>query len=313
MKIFSRIDQIEKCDYPVVTTGTFDGVHLGHQKLIQHLIDKRDRGAGTAVLVTFEPHPQFVIRNKKAPIFLLTTLDEKIEMLQKLGLDCLVLLPFDQHIASMTGTKFIEQILVEKIGAKDIVIGYDHVFGKARSGNIETLKHLAERFDYAVNVVAPVEVNGEVVKSTTVRRYLSAGEVEHANKFLGRRYCVSGKVVPGAGRGINLNFPTANLQLEDSNKLMPGDGVYAVLVNWQSQHWKGIANIGIRPTFHENLRTLEVHIFDLQKELYDKKLQIEFVQKLREEREFASAQLLIQQLEEDKRKAIKLFDQQNLS
>jgi len=307
MKIFFQLDEIEECNFPIVTIGTFDGVHLGHQKLIQHLLQKKKKLGGTTVLVTFEPHPQSVISNKKIPIFLLTTLDEKLQILKQLGLDCVLVLSFAQPIANMQGDKFVEKILVEKIGAKDIVVGYDHAFGKERSGNIETLKLLSKHFGYAVNVVEPMVVNGEVVKSTTIRRYLLNGEIERANELLGRRYCLTGRVIGGTKRGRILNFPTANLQLNNTNKLVPGDGVYAVLVNLQNKLWKGIANIGTRPTFQETPRTIEVHIIDFQKDIYDQKLQLEFVQKLRNEKKFASAPQLIQQLEQDKQKAIELF------
>ncbi|GBD93773.1 riboflavin biosynthesis protein RibF [bacterium BMS3Abin05] len=311
MHIYLDINSIPKTNFPVITIGTFDGIHLGHQKLIKHLLEKKSRYHGTAFLVTFEPHPQLVLNNKNRPISILTTLEEKVEILKKFSLDGVVVIPFTKALSELSGKLFIKSILIDKIGFKDVVIGYDHAFGKNRSGNAETLKKMSREFGFRVNVVEPVSLDGQIVKSTSIRSALKEGDVKKAAAFLGRPYQLTGKVSEGAGRGKRVLFPTANLEISNPKKLIPKNGVYVVEAVLDDRPLPAIANIGTRPTFDETVRTIEAHIFNFNADIYGRSLTLSLLSRIRGEEKFDSVESLINQIKKDIKIAKRYFQSIN--
>jgi riboflavin kinase / FMN adenylyltransferase len=303
MKILKNIEEIPQEKNPVVTIGTFDGLHLGHQQIFHHLKEKKERYKGTSFLITFEPHPQLILKFKNDPIYILTTLEEKIETLKDFDIDYILVLEFTQELSKMTGEDFIENILLQKIGMIDVVIGYDHAFGYKRSGNIETLHSYASKNDFKVNVIEPYLMNDKLIKSTIIRNLISDGQIDEANKFLGRPYQISGTIVKGRGRGKKLQFPTANLEAANQNKMIPGNGIYAAKIKFEGDELDSAVSIGIRPTFDENDRTIEAFIFDFDADIYGKDLTIQFIKKLREEEKFPSSKDLIKQMNIDVKNA----------
>lgn len=302
MEVFRNLKSVRKDDKCVLTVGTFDGVHRGHRFIIEEL-KKRPAAAGLqTTLVTFEPHPQLVIQSPSKPdLKILTTIEEKLQILEALQLDRVVVIEFTQDFASTNSYDFVSKILFETVGFQEIVIGYDHAFGKNREGDIATLRKLAPSFGFRVDELPAFTIDETVISSTNIRGLLRSGDVETASRYLGRNYALTATVVAGEGRGKSLNFPTANLRPVAESKLVPSDGVYAVYVQLGQKKLKGMMNIGTRPTFGEQRHTLEVHIFDFDEMIYDCELVVEFVDKIRDERRFSGAEELRQQLEKDKK------------
>lgn len=305
MEIYYHIDEIQRCEGSIVTVGTFDGVHLGHQAIIKEL---KAISGGPSTLITFEPHPQRVL-NPRQSIKILTPLEEKLQILRELGLDKVLVLRFDEKIAQMPPRGFIEEIIINRIGVKEMVIGYDHAFGRGRSGHKDTLKQLGDDFGFKLKVLQPITIDGRIVKSTLIRRLLEEGQVREANRLLGRLYRLSGWVIRGEGRGKTLHFPTANIRIEREEKLIPGDGVYAVLVHLKGKPYKGILNIGFKPTFGSQERAIEVHILDFDSNIYNQRIEIEFVDKIREERRFKSPSELTIQMKRDRKRGLEVLEQ----
>jgi riboflavin kinase/FMN adenylyltransferase len=282
-----------------VTVGSFDGVHLGHQAVLQE-IDRRAREAGRAsVLVTFDPHPLEVVNPKAAPP-LLTTGPERLEILAQSPLDYVMLLRFDRHLAGLTPDEFVRQVLVQRCAVKELVIGHDHGFGRGRSGDVETLRRLGKAHGFDVDVVDPVDFGGQHVSSSRIRRAVAGGDLVTAAAMLGRPYGVVGRVGPGAGRGRQLGVPTINLSELPPRKLLPPDGVYAARIEWRGGRAGGMMNQGPRPTFQDGRRVLEAHIFDFEGDLYGEWVRIEWVERLRDIERFGSVEQLRQQLERDR-------------
>jgi riboflavin kinase / FMN adenylyltransferase len=308
MEIISELHNLKTARKCGVTVGTFDGLHLGHQKIIEKLISVARSRKLCSTLVTFDPHPKIVLKQKdNFNIEILTSLDEKLDILSRSGLDRVVIVKFDREFASQTYEQFVKNILIDRIGAEAIIVGYDHAFGKDREGNFENLKILSAKYGFYLEKVGPVEFDNEVISSTLIRQAISAGDVESAAKYLGRNYSLSGKVVPGDSRGKELNYPTANIAISNSNKLIPATGVYAVDVIYEEQLYKGMLNIGFRPTFGDfNESIVEVNIFEFEKDIYDEKLTVLFKKRLRDEVKFDSVEELISQLEIDKQESLKL-------
>lgn len=310
MKIFRSLDDVQRDDCCILTTGTFDGVHLGHQSIIKNLQDSVSQQNECVTIVTFEPHPQFIVRSaKRNGLKLLTTVDEKISILEGLGIDRLIIIPFDEKFAQLSSQEFIENILVKKIGFKKIIIGYDHAFGKNRQGNYEILKRLSEKYDYSIMVVPAFSLNGVTISSTKIRKLLSIGDVELAAQYLGRNYRLTGKVIKGEGRGRTIKIPTANIEPIASEKLIPKDGIYAVWARQGDQKYKGVLYIGMKPTFAFNNRTIELHIFDFSGDLYDQVLEIQFQARIRDDYYFKQIDKLIEQIENDKAKTLEILTQ----
>jgi riboflavin kinase/FMN adenylyltransferase len=287
----------------VVTVGTFDGVHRGHRDVIEKLV-RRARALNVAsVLVTFEPHPMEVVNPMAAPL-LLTLHDEKLEVLAETGLDYVAVLPFTAALAAYSAEDFVELVLRRCFRLRELLIGYDHGFGRQRAGNVGVLRMLGERDGFEVDVVDPVSTaEGLSVSSTSIRRAVAGGDLMRAAEGLGRAYSVSGKVVPGAERGRTIGFPTINLGPPRPRKLLPPEGVYAVRVQTPRGPFGGMMNLGPRPTFGDTATSLEVHLFDTSGNLYGEHVRIDFVARLRETRKFASADHLRKQLAHDERDA----------
>ncbi|HEX9704585.1 MAG TPA: bifunctional riboflavin kinase/FAD synthetase [Gemmatimonadales bacterium] len=286
----------------VVTVGSFDGVHRGHQAVLA-LVVRLARGRGlTSALVTFEPHPLDVVNPAAAPQ-LLTVADEKREILAQMELDRLVVLPFTTELARLGPEEFLRDVLVRGHDLRELVIGYDHGFGRGRSGDLEVVKSLAATAGIPVHVVEAVRDGDRPISSTLVRGAVSGGDLEAANRWLGRPYALLGRVEHGAGRGRTIGVPTVNLAAPDARKLLPPDGVYAVRLYWRGGCWGGMMNQGSRPTFGVAARGLEIHLFDFSGELYGEMVQVEWVRRLRDVQAFPSRDALVEQLGRDARVA----------
>ncbi|MES2796177.1 MAG: bifunctional riboflavin kinase/FAD synthetase [Bacteroidota bacterium] len=303
MKIHYDLDSFEKLDCAVVTSGTFDGVHLGHQKILAKLKEITVAKGGESVLITFFPHPRMVLFNDSQKLKLLNTLSEKIHLLEKFEIDHLVIIPFTREFSEINSQTFIQDILVERIGAKVLVIGYDHRFGKNREGSFEYLKENASKFGFEVLEIPRQDIENIGISSTIIRNSILAGEVEQAALLLGASYSLNGKVVKGKQLGRTLGYPTANIYVVEDYKLIPAEGVYAVRIVHNHNQYNGVLNIGKRPTIEGKDRTIEVFIFDFDKEIYGENLTIHFVKKIREEIKFNSLDDLKAQIGKDAEEA----------
>jgi riboflavin kinase / FMN adenylyltransferase len=287
----------------VITVGTFDGVHRGHRDVIERLVARAHVLKIPSVLVTFEPHPLEVVNPAAAPL-LLTTHDEKQEVIAETGLDYLAVVPFTAELAAYSAEDFVERILRRCFRMRELLIGYDHGFGRQRAGNVDVLRTLGERDGFRVEVVEPVSTaDGHSVSSTSIRRAVAGGDLDRAAASLGRLYSVSGRVVEGAQRGRTIGFPTVNLGPPPHRKLLPPEGVYAVRVQTPAGPLGGMMNLGPRPTFGDATTSLEPHLFDTDGNFYGSHIRIDFVARLRETRKFASAEQLTAQLRNDERDA----------
>lgn len=286
----------------VVTVGTFDGLHRGHRAVLEEIARRAAARAMASLLVTFEPHPLAVVNPPAAPR-LLTLLDEKRELLAQTELDRLVVLPFTPELARLGPEDFVRDLLRARYGMRELVLGYDHGFGRGRSGDVEVVRRLAAADGFAVDVVDAVRDGGQPISSTLIRTAVAHGELELAARWLGRPYSLLGVVERGAGRGRTIGVPTINLAPPDLRKLLPPDGVYAVRVHWRGGVWGGMMNQGPRPTFGVDARGLEIHVFDFAGELYGETVRVEWVRRLRDVRTFPSRQALVDQLQRDARAA----------
>jgi riboflavin kinase / FMN adenylyltransferase len=292
----------------VLTVGTFDGVHRGHWQVLQE-IRRRARATGRrSVILTFHPHPLRIVRPEHAPP-LLTTPEEKKEILAESGVDYAVFLPFTLVLSRYSPRRFVEEILVGRLGVEELVIGYDHGFGRGRSGDVDTLKEIGAELGFEVDVVPPVEADGEPISSSTIRSALEAGDVERARAGLGRPYSLRGVVVRGEGRGRLLGFPTANLAFRSPGKLIPPAGIYAVWGVLRRGTFPGALHIGPRPTFRGSPPSVELHLIDFEGDLYGEEIRVDFIHYLREVRPFATVEALIGQMKEDVELAGRLLEQ----
>ncbi len=310
MKIYTSLEQFKNVNNPVLTTGTFDGVHLGHKKILRQLRLAADQLGGETVLFTFQPHPRMVLFPDDHNLKLLNTEREKIEQLEKAGLQHLILFPFTLEFSRMSANEFVRDILVNQLKVKKLIIGYDHHFGRNREGSAENLKELAPIYKFEYEEI-PVQILDDVnISSTKIRRAIEQGEVKTAQKFLGYSFQLNGVVAHGDKRGRTIGFPTANLKIEDTTKLIPGNGVYVVKVTHKENEYKGMMNVGVKPTIGENKGiSIEVNIFDFEGELYDENLKIELMDFIRDEKKFASLEDLKQQLREDGVDALRLMEE----
>ena len=286
----------------VVTVGSFDGVHLGHQAVVAEVARRATAARRASVLVTFEPHPLAVVNPQAAPP-LLTTGAERREILAQLPLDYVLFLRFDRRLAGLSPEDFVRDVLLAHCGMQDLVFGYDHGFGRGRSGDVETLRRLGAAHGFGVDVVPPMDSDGEPISSGRIRRAVAGGDLRTAARLLGRPYQVSGRVTQGERRGRLLGVPTINLGEVPAEKLLPPDGVYAVWVEWRGGRAGGMMNQGAKPTFDDGRRSIETHLFGFEGDLYDEWVRIEWVERLRDVKRFASAQHLQDQLERDRARA----------
>lgn len=304
MKIFEDISTCTGLKNPVLTLGMFDGVHIGHQAIIQKLNQIAKEIGGESTLLTFEPHPRIVLGKDVNDLQLLTTLGEKISLLEKSGLDNLILHPFTKAFSQLGSKEFVENLLCNEIGVHTIVIGYDHHFGKNREGNFERLQELSSELNFNLIKLEEIKTDGLHISSTQIRNALLNGNIQFASKGLGRNYSITGKVVHGDKIGRTLGFPTANLEIE-KYKLIPGNGVYLVEVHHQNKIHKGLLSIGIRPTVtNSDEKRVEVFILDFEEEIYGEILTVELIQFIREDKKFDSIEELVEQMNKDKEFAI---------
>jgi riboflavin kinase/FMN adenylyltransferase len=292
-----------------VTVGTFDGVHRGHQVLLAYLQERAQAQNGQSTVVTFDPHPREVVREEAVP--LLTTIDERAEVCAALGIDRFIVLPFTKAFAQLSAEAFVETVLVRRIGLQEIVIGFDHGFGRGREGDRQLLETLGQQHGFRVDVIPAARVADHVVSSSEVRHLLvETGDLVQVTRMLGRPYALQGQVVAGDRRGHTLGYPTANLALLHPRKVVPKNGVYAVRVCLSGgQYYGGMLNIGTRPTFEGHLQRIEVHLFGFDGDLYGQQLRIEFVERLREERKFDGIDALKRQLSEDEARSKRLLSE----
>jgi riboflavin kinase/FMN adenylyltransferase len=311
VRIFKDIDELGAFKNSVVTIGTFDGAHKGHQKILSRLNDRAKETQGESILFTFYPHPRMIVFPENHNLKLLQTIDEKIESLASFGLDNLIIYPFTKEFSRLTAFEFVRDILVEKLKVKTLVIGYDHQFGRNREGDLEFLKETAKIFDFDVEEISAEEVQEVNVSSTKIRQSLNNGNIERANEFLGRPFLCTGKVVEGKRLGRELGFPTLNIEVNNEHKILPKDGVYAVNVQIKDEHLEGMMNIGQNPTVQKNTeqeKKLEVHIFDFDKEVYGAEVKVFFQKFIRDEKTFSNLEELKSQLIQDEKNVRTYFN-----
>ena len=303
MKVYTEVSENIDTRNAVVTVGSFDGLHLGHFKILDEVKKVVTEKNGTGFLITFEPHPRFVL-SKDFDMKLLTSLDEKKEILEEAGTENLMVINFTKEFSQLTSDEFIKKFIVDKIRASHMVIGHDHKFGKDRLGDVVKLSQVGKLYNFDVTDVAAESLNGEIISSTKIRNSLLEGDVERANLFLNRNYSLSGKIILGARRGRTLGFPTANVTLDEHSKAVPKNGVYIVKCRLEDEIHFGIMNIGYRPTFeNKHELVLEVHILNFNRDIYGRTIKIEFLKRLRDEVKFESKEALIHQIEIDKQTA----------
>ena len=283
----------------VLTLGTFDGVHIGHLTILSKLTKQAEEKNLESIVLTFFPHPRMVLQ-KDSDIKLLNTIGEKKVLLEKLGVDNLIIHPFSQEFSRLSAEEFVKEILVDQLNIKKIIIGYDHRFGRNRTATIDDLIEFGNIYDFEVEQITAEEINEVTISSTKIRNALLDGNVTLANTFLGYNYFLSGEVVKGKQIGRTINFPTANIEVDEDYKLIPRDGVYIVSSNIDNKTYFGMMNIGNRPTLSDKNHSLEVHFFNLNKTLYNKKVTISFLERIRDEIKFDSITDLKEQLEKDK-------------
>lgn len=284
----------------VLAVGNFDGVHVGHQRILATAVEKARQDGSISIAFTFDPHPLRFINPQDSPP-LLTTLSQKARLIQQVGVDLLLCASFDEEMLSLSPRRFVCEVLLFGLKMREIVEGPSFTFGTGRSGTMDTLRELGKALGFGVTLLEDVRIGPEIVTSTRIRELLGAGSVEQATRFLGRYYTLEGKVVEGEKRGKTLGFPTVNLATE--NELIPRTGVYAVLVGYQSGLYRGVANVGYSPTFAERGLTVETHIFDFHQEVYGEEISLHFVKRLRSEMKFNGPRELIQQMEKDAQEA----------
>ena len=310
MKTYYNLDNFEG-KRPVLTIGTFDGVHLGHQKVISRLKDFTVKHEGESVVFTFYPHPRLVLSPEKSDLRLLTTRDEKIRLFAESGIDHLIIFPFTKEFSRLSYTEFVKQILVDKINTHCLVVGYDHKFGNNREGGFEYLKKCANKYNFKTEKLEALLIDDVNVSSTKIRAALQEGNISTANRYLGYSYTLHGTVVKGNRIGRKMGFPTANVASSDIHKLIPGHGVYAVKIRLNGNNYNGMLNIGTRPTFNSNAdnRSIEVNIFDFDGDIYNQEITLIFAGKIREEKKFDGVDALVAQLKKDKIKALNILNQ----
>ncbi len=307
MRILSDKNDTQKLENTCVTIGTFDGLHLGHQNILSVLSNIAKQKKLQSTVVSFDPHPRKVIA-KGYDIKILTTIEEKKELLEQFGVDNFYLINFTEEFSEQSSEDFVKNFIVDKFDAKHVVVGHDHKFGKDRGGDADSLCELGEKYGFDVTPVDAVKLNGEIISSSLIRNALLDGNIDKANAFLGRSYTMQGEVVTGAKRGRILGFPTANLGMSNSNKLIPQTGVYAVGCDLNGEDLHGVMNIGYRPTFADTTELVpEVHLFNFNRNIYGEILKVNFIKKIRPEKKFSSKEELITQIELDKIKAAKIL------
>lgn len=309
MEIFSDLSKVTYDKNTILTLGTFDGIHVGHKKIVENVLAKSSFYGGRSFLITFEPHPRSIV-SKNYKIQILSTLNEKLQLLEKIGIENVLVINFTKEFSQLGANEFFKKYILDGIGIREIVIGHDHHFGKGRDGNEDKLRELGKENDFKVSSVEAIKIDNQVVSSTKIRNAISDGNVALANLYLGRSYSFSGKVVKGDQRGRDLGFPTANLKIDNPEKLLPAIGIYAVefFIENDEKKYSGVMSIGIRPTFYnEGKLTTEVYIFDFDRDIYDKNVTVNVIDRIRGEEKFSSAEELIQQMHKDVKAGLEIL------
>ena len=306
MIIHKEIETLPQFKNAIITIGSFDGVHKGHLKILDQVLNEADKVNGNAIVITFYPHPKNIIGKSTLSSNLINTFEEKAFLLEKKGITDLIVIPFNKEFADMTAQDFIVNILINKLKPHCIIIGHDHRFGKNRIGDFQMLQEYGKKNNYSVIQIPEHVLENVAISSTAIRHDIINGKIESANELLGYPFFFSGIVVHGKKRGRNIGFPTANIQINQENKLIPGDGVYAVYVtiDGSNNQYQGMMNIGSNPTFEEKTKKIEVNVFNFNDDLYDKKITITMVKRIRDEIKFNGIESLKIQLQQDKEKAI---------
>ncbi len=307
MKVHTHPDNLPEFKNAVITTGTFDGVHKGHQIIIEHIVQQAKRINGESVIITFEPHPRLVLHPEEHNLILLTTLDEKIEKISALGVDHLVVYPFTIEFSQMSAKDYVHDFLKERFNPKIIVIGYNHNFGHHRDGNIELLRKLAPELHFEVEEIPRQLVDDIEVSSTKIRIALVEGDIERATHLLNSYYSLTGTVTIGDKIGRTLGYPTANLFIDNAYKLIPADGVYAAFAYFRNKKYNAMVSVGNRPTLQGSTHLIEAHLLDFNEQIYGEKLKIELVSKIRDQQKFDSLELLKQKIDGDKKATIPIL------
>jgi riboflavin kinase/FMN adenylyltransferase len=300
VKVFHSLPLSEKLINPVVTIGTFDGVHLGHVKILNRLKKRASLIKGQSIVITFNPHPRQVLFPDDDNLKLLSTHQEKITLLERNGIDVLIIIEFTKEFSRLTALEFIRDILVNQVGVRELIIGYDHHFGRNREGSIESLKEMAQTFDFKVEEIPAEEIDEVTISSTKIRKAINEGDMETANAFLGYEFGIKGIVEHGQKLGKTLGFPTANIHIPDKLKIIPKKGVYAVKVTCNFMTHQGVMNIGYRPTVDDSQQLrIETHIFDFDEDIYGKEIGVQVIHKLRDEQKFEGLEQLKKQIGKD--------------
>lgn len=314
MKIVKDLNKIVYDKKSAVTVGTFDGVHLGHREIIRKLNAVKDSKGLRSVIITFEPHPQIVLRNREHDIRILSTLNEKLEIFSELGIDMVCVINFTKEFSLTPAEKFYKDYLIDKIGLTDLILGYDHMFGKNREGNFDTLKVLSGKYDFKVDKVEEYKPDGNHISSTVIRHLLEEGNIEKAGKLLGRSYSFEGIVVKGKKLGREIGFPTANIQIDDEYKFVPKTGIYATEVMIGKEKYYGMMNIGTNPTVTDDTSIkIEVNIFNFNKDIYGEKIRVYLKNYIREEKKFKSLEELMENIYGDKKAILKLKNNRKIN
>jgi riboflavin kinase/FMN adenylyltransferase len=301
MRIFWKIPSQFEYKNVGLTIGVFDGVHLGHQKIINEVIESCRRKGMTSLIITFEIHPQKVLSSTSPGV--LTTINQRMGIISNMGMEVFIVTDFEQEIMNFEATEFIEKVLIDKLKMHELWVGTNFLFGKDRKGDVNLLQQLSQKNNFQLHVVEPVKFKGEVISSTKIREYLRQGDVRRANLFLSRPYTVVAEVIHGVKRGRIMGYPTANLRWEEEI-LLPKEGVYAVKIKMGDEEYNGISNLGFRPTFNEGKELcFEVHILDFEEEIYSKEIDVSFITRIRDEMSFKDKYSLIRQLKEDEKRA----------
>jgi riboflavin kinase/FMN adenylyltransferase len=307
MKIYHSLDDFTKLPNAIVTSGTFDGVHIGHQKIIARLKEVAEKTNGETVVLTFWPHPWLVLYPEETTLKLLNTFEEKAELLKEQGIDHLIRIPFTKEFSNLSSEEFIVSILVNIIGTKKLVIGYDHRFGHNREGTFEELKVNAPRYGFEVEEIPRQDIDQVAVSSTKIRKALELGDIVTANHFLGRPFSLTGRVIKGDKLGRLIGFPTANIELDSTHKIIPCDGIYATTIAYENTTYGGMLYIGNRPTVGGGRHSIEVNIFDFDKEIYGDTVTLHIHQLIRNDSEFIDLEALKIELTNDKRKSLEIL------
>jgi len=307
MKIYRSIEDYDEDKRSVVTIGTYDGIHLGHQEILSRLIKSSKNKDLNSVVLTFFPHPRIIL-NKYNEVKMIDTLDEKIIHLNEIGIDSLIIHPFDRNFSLLSANQFIKDFLVDKLKIKHIIIGYDHRFGKGREASVTDLKNYANDYDFTVEEIKAQEIEKITVSSTKIRNSINQGDIKTTEKYLGRYFNLTGKVVKGDGLGKKINYPTANIFIEETYKIIPKDGVYLVETIIKDKLFNGMMNIGHRPTIGTKNKSIEVHLFNFNEDIYGQVISIKMISKIRDEKKFSSIQALKEQLVKDENYCLKLIN-----